>query len=85
MKRHERRVTLIVLNAVSLYPVIHNIAALFLGYFLAQFIFQVGHMTTHALYIESPAEDWEPGVFVAYLHHYEHPKAIYKYWQNSVI
>ena len=73
--------SLTIINII-VYPVIHNIAALFIGYFLAQFIFQMGHMTTHALYVESPVEDWEPGVFVAYLHHYEHPKAIYKYWLN---
>lgn len=59
-----------------------NLLACLIGYFLAQFIFGFGHMTTHALYAESPMEDWEPGVLVAYLHHYVDPGAIYKLWLN---
>ena len=66
--------------ALAAFPFIHNLAGILLGYFLAQFIFQFGHMTTHALYIENPVEDWEPGVLVAYKHHYENPKAIYEHW-----
>jgi len=61
-------------------PFINNLIAAFVGYFLAQFIFQMGHMTTHALYIEAEMDAWEPGVMVAYLHHYDAPDAIYKYW-----
>ena len=57
-----------------------NIAGFILGYFLSQFIFGWGHMTTHALYIESPMEKWEPGVFVAWLHHYCSASEIYKNW-----
>ena len=64
------------------YPIIVNLSAVFFGYFLAQFIFGWGHMTTHALYMESPPEEWEPGVLVAYMHHYEHPRAIYIHWLN---
>jgi len=63
-------------------PILTNALGLILGYFLAQNIFQWGHMTTHALYIESPIEEWEPGVLVAYLHHYENPNFIYKYSLN---
>ena len=65
--------------ALAAFPLVHNLAGILLGYFLAQFIFQFGHMTTHALYIENPVEDWEPGVLVAYKHHYENPKAIYEH------
>ena len=70
---------LVVIGLVVL-PVAYNVAGLLIGYFLAQFIFQFGHMATHALYIENPVDDWEPGVLVAYKHHYESQKAIYKHW-----
>jgi len=60
-------------------PISSVIVACILGYWLAQFIFQFGHMTTHALYIESPPEEWEPGVMVAWLHHYENTRAIYEH------
>lgn len=63
-----------------LFPFTTNMVAVFVGYFLAQFIFQMGHLTTHALYIEAEEEAWEPGVMVAYLHHYQRPRAIYRYW-----
>jgi len=65
---------------VAFFPPVSNLIAGAIGYVLAQFIFQMGHMTTHALYIENPKEDWEPGVLVAYKHHYESQKAIYKHW-----
>ena len=68
------------LASLMVYPISHLLAACAIGYFLSQFIFQFGHMTTHALYVESPVEDWEPGVVVAWLHHYIHPRAIYDHW-----
>ena len=69
----------LVFSSLIIYPIISNGFAALVGYFLAQFIFQIGHMTTHALYIEAPKEEWEPGVYVAYLHHYDTPKAIYEH------
>ena len=65
---------------VAFFPPVSNLMAAGIGYVLAQFIFQMGHMTTHALYIEAERELWEPGVFIAHLHHYVSPNAIYKYW-----
>ena len=73
-------VVCLVVYGVAFFPVVSNVAAAIVGYVLSQFIFQMGHMTTHALYIEAEKELWEPGVLVAYLHHYESPKAIYEYW-----
>jgi len=70
----------VVVIGLAVFPITHNVVGLLLGYFLAQFIFQFGHMATHALYIENPVEDWEPGVLVAYKHHYESTKAIYEHW-----
>jgi len=72
----------LVVSCSILYPISTNLLAVFIGYFLAQFIFGWGHMTTHALYMESPPEDWEPGVLIAFLHHYKHPKFIYRFWLN---
>ena len=72
-------VVCLISSSLIIYPIISNGFAALVGYFLAQFIFQMGHMTTHALYIEAPKEEWEPGVYVAYLHHYEAPKAIYEH------
>lgn len=69
-----------VATSIATYSIGTNIAGFILGYFLSQYIFGWGHMTTHALYIESPVEKWEPGVFVAWLHHYCSPKEIYKNW-----
>ncbi|MAH50504.1 hypothetical protein CMI37_32075 [Candidatus Pacearchaeota archaeon] len=66
--------------SITAFPVHTNVLAFVVGYFLSQFIFGWGHMTTHALYLETPTEKWEPGVLVAYLHHYSHPKEIYKNW-----
>ena len=62
------------------FPLMHVVAASLMGYLLSQFIFQFGHMTTHAMFIENSIEEWEPGVLVAWLHHYVHPRAIYEYW-----
>ena len=62
------------------FSAITNVAALVVGYFLSQLMFQFGHMTTHAHYIEDTFSVWEPGILIAYLHHYSDPAEIYKNW-----
>ena len=62
------------------FPASHLVLAFILAYPLGYTVFCMGHTIVHARYLESPLEDWEPGVVVAWLHHYDHPGVISKHW-----
>ena len=70
----------LVASSFFFFPPLHLLAAFVLAYPLGHLMFLMGHTIVHARYIESPLEDWQPGIVVAWLHHYDQPGAIQKYW-----
>ena len=70
----------LVAGSFFFFPITHLLLAFVLAYPLGHLMFLMGHTIVHARYIESPLEDWPPGIVVAWLHHYDQPGAIFKHW-----
>jgi hypothetical protein len=70
----------LVAGSFFFFPITHLLLAFILAYPLGHLMFLMGHTIVHARYIESPLEDWPPGIVVAWLHHYDQPGAIFKHW-----
>ncbi|MAH47716.1 hypothetical protein CMI37_17985 [Candidatus Pacearchaeota archaeon] len=73
-------ILILVAGSFFFFPPLRLLLAFVLAYPLGHLMFCMGHTIVHARYIESPLEDWQPGIVVAWLHHYDQPGAIQKYW-----